>query len=670
MPALPTFSAYHDALMAKLDELNTSIQGITTTVQANTTAVQAVQGQVAALQGTPGKTMQDIYDKIDSSTADLTQVEASLNNIDNLFGILTSSTDNPAYAQINDLADLLKILMNPAEHTDYFNLHELRIAITGQTFVDAVETESYAPTLEGIIKKLTNLQGTPTSSRQGLVDNRTDLRNILDALASPPSIGTEDPVEWWDTLADILDAGADAADIVDFILSLLRTAGDAAQVGTTGATAIGQWVTALALAVIAMQNNNAQLTRTDIRNNTDDMSMYLDALTARYGGVDPDRVGLYDVRVDIGTAVAFLSNIRSWIEYMYPAIACICEWLKKIENNTSEVVFGLDGGITRPPALATTAPVSEHCQRSFWFMDQMIAVIKIFEAMDRAVTEEMVRRAFLKNFYDSEKGFNVPISDQYARSIARYCKFVKSTNDGADFAGIISVLEIDTATRNALQNSIFSAASASAAQSAWESTALNTIGDTGSGYSYLNTEEKRLIAALVFPELLNALFNGEIPRDPTELSGYSTDCSGLGGSGSVSIPPGGWNYSLYYRRPVADEDINPADDRIVAFYGSRHDKDETIFSDFWSMSDRWTITTNLRGWRFYGQIKADKQTRYSVECYDAGVLIATSGPTGSQTEITVDTSSVQFLIVDATALNGSVGIFTPTEISGWPFAGS
>jgi hypothetical protein len=586
MPPLPTFSAYHDALMAKLDELNTSIQGITTAVQGNTVAVQAVQAEVAALKGTPGKTMQDIYDKIDSSTADLTQVEASLNNIDNLLGILTSSTDNPAYAQINDLADLLKILMNPAGHTDYFNLHELRIAITGQTFVDAVETESYAPTIEGIIKKLTNLQGTPTSSREGLVDNRTDLRNIFDALSGPPVVGTEDPVNWWDEVQDMISLASNgidiATDLYDFFNRAAGTAAQAATAGTTGATAIGQWITAMALAVIAMQMTNAQGTRVLIKQNTDDIKANSDTLINDVP--ETGKINLYSLYERLGLTNGELGYIRGELGYIrghtgiipiiasetqqtgytnlkdlditldfilselnmlmnYPnrvnlasileALVCICPWLARISQNTEALAY-LDHGnapLLEDP-LDSSGPATRHCERSYWLMFELLDILRAFNRNENHITISEVRDIYHKNFVTKTKsGFQTYLTDEAAKRISLRVNRVLRINADFRLEPLINAITNDAGVWDDLQNAIYSAASASAALSNW----VAAIEGWDAYNVYITHDERELLKAVLPAGLLNEVFAGHIPLDQSELDDYSSDCSGLGGGGD----PGG-----------------------------------------------------------------------------------------------------------------------------------
>jgi hypothetical protein len=528
MPPLPTFSAYHDALMAKLDELNTSIQDITTAVQGNTVAVQAVQAEVAALKGTPGKTMQDIWDMLD-------------------------------------------ILMDVNPSASYTNLRN----VMGVELQDAAEFVDYPPTLGGILAKIQNLQGGAMTSRQGYPDQRVRLKTIYDALANPPVTGTEEPVNWWDDLADILDAGSDAADIIDFILSLLRTAGDAAQVGTTGATAIGQWVTALALAVIAMQNNNAQGTRVLIKQNTDDIKANSDTLindVPETGKINLhslyDRLGLisgelgyirghtgiipiiasetqqtgYTNLKDLDITLDFiLSEMNMLMNYpnrvnlasILEALVCICPWLARISQNTEALAY-LDHGNAPllDDSLATSSAAPRHCERSFWLMFELLDVLRAFNRNENHITISEVRDIYHKNFVTKTKsGFQTYLTDEAAKRISLRVNRVLRINNDFRLEPLIDAITNDAGVWDDLQNAIYSAASASAALSNW----VAAIDGWDAYDVYITHDERELLKAVLPAGLLNEVFAGHIPLDQSELDDYSSDCSGLGGGGD----PGG-----------------------------------------------------------------------------------------------------------------------------------
>jgi hypothetical protein len=171
MPVLPTFSAYHDALIAKLDELKTSIDAISgpdsrtltdiyNKLDTTDTALQdillALRGSTAptdnilwALRGvSAGKEASDTRNVIDAAPTLAGDIVVDMSTVETLLNTLLSDTADPAYTQMIDLyqklallEEYLATLVSDDIETNRTNLESLRsILAASDTKLTAIET--------------------------------------------------------------------------------------------------------------------------------------------------------------------------------------------------------------------------------------------------------------------------------------------------------------------------------------------------------------------------------------------------------------------------------------------------------------------------------------------------------------------------------------------------
>jgi hypothetical protein len=187
MPVLPTFSAYHDALIAKLDELKTSIDAISgpdsrtltdiyNKLDTTDTALQdillALRGSTAptdnilwALRGvSAGKEASDTRNVIDAAPTLAGDIVVDMTTVETLLNTLLSDTADPTYVQLVDLyqklallEEYLATLVSDDIETNRTNLESLRsILAASDTKLTAIEayTADITPAIEDLESSL------------------------------------------------------------------------------------------------------------------------------------------------------------------------------------------------------------------------------------------------------------------------------------------------------------------------------------------------------------------------------------------------------------------------------------------------------------------------------------------------------------------------------------
>jgi hypothetical protein len=169
--------------------------------------------------------------------------------------------DTPSpIARLGEIAERIGILQGNAlvdpSDEDYLNRDQLGA--------------SYSPTIEGILTKLTAMQGPPVSGREAVIPYRLNMYRMAKLSGLVEVINGEDPTNWWQLFLDVLGGTSDLVDLADdlaeMMVRIFGTGADAVTAGSTSATAVGQWITALSLAVIAYQNNADLVKQIQMRN--------------------------------------------------------------------------------------------------------------------------------------------------------------------------------------------------------------------------------------------------------------------------------------------------------------------------------------------------------------------------------------------------------------------
>jgi hypothetical protein len=300
------------------------------------------------------------------------------------------------------------------------------------------------------------------------------------------------------------------------------------------------------------------------------------------------------------------------------------------------------------PAEASSSAGSVDCQRIRWLLDVLRVIGEgVFARMP--ITKQGIQDAY-------QRTMGVLIGGERSSIIASKALDYMMTM-GADWIAWTNwFATIEDTLRCALYNST----SPSDAYSNWNI----TLDQLGAGGTHLAS----ILKLMLWGDILNDLFDGNLPLNPFGLSPYSTDCSDCGGGGVVlpEAPPGGWDYVASYGRagsassPNAHPTLGP---EYVAFWwetsaGQRVDSEQTRV---WTMPDRWTVAENLRGYKIYPNNSVYVQT--TAEIYDNGVLIGTVN--NSVWTVDVDTTSVMIKITSG--FPGSVNVRNPSQVSGWPF---
>jgi hypothetical protein len=525
-------------------------------------------------------------------------------------------------ADNTELKAYWEILLKTGAEPGYYNLFE----IAGVPLTDSEEFITYPPTLGGILAKLQNIQGAALTSREGWTNERTKLKTIYDALSAPPPAGTDDPINWWQEVKDIIDligTGVDiTTDLYDFLSRTANTAANAATTGTTGATAIGQWVTAMALALIAAQMNQAQGTRITIRNNTNALPT-----------IETNTAALPDIELHLSAIGAHMDDLladdsvsgKTNLYDLLQELECICKNTRKrlsIQGAPEEIQEPeeLDAEPITPPATDTW------CQRVQWLVDRIAFVIGRMDSVPVVTAQEIFHLHVEELDTYPNRVINLELAD-YANRILNSKDTLSDAVDAIDN------------NKAALVSSIYSATGPQTAQAGWASAvdALNLTGD-----------EKLLVTVLVGPEVLNRLFREAIPLEPFELSFFDPDfCTSNGGGGNGG---GGTTYEgIGPFQMGGGGEVSP----VYGWQAWRIGRDPIIGNDPninqnpLSTVDTWTVAEDMHGWRVIYQLLVGIP-EFDIVVYDNGSEVqripAISAKLHSAaSEITVHTTSVNIV---------------------------
>lgn len=343
-------------------------------------------------------------------------------------------------------------------------------------------------------------------------------------------------------------------------------------------------------------------------------------------------------------AAADHTNLYNLMEYL----RCICDTNRDLVTLAENDVVQ-PGAVIPENAVTDTGSVS--CQRIRWLLDMLREIGKdLFGYKPTSVVA-------IDQDYTFYLGVGVPTERMF--TIAEAVNSWLNTY-GANW---IMWTEWYDPIADDLRCVLYSATSPSDAYGAWNT----TLDDLGAGALALPT----VLKAMVWGGLLNWLFDGTLPHDPSVLDNYSSDCSDCTGGGSPfpTVPPGGWGKSWAYGRwPAGNQNAHPTTPELVAFWYIYEPTGETVSKEQFgtdSGPDRWTITDNLRGYEIAMLITEFADPH--AEVYDNGVLVTTLGAQGNvEHTFTSDTTSVQIKIVSG--YPGSIVVRNPSQNSGWPFS--
>jgi hypothetical protein len=563
-------------------------------------AIDAVIAAINDLQGPDNRTLTDIWNKLDAS-GDNTAIETSLDEL-------------KAYWEI-----LLKVGVEPG----YYNLFE----IAGVPLSDTEEAIQYPPTLGGILKKLQNIQGAPLTSREGELNQRTKLKTIYDALSAPPPAGTEDPINWWERVKDIIDligTGVDiTTDLYDFLRSTANTAANAATTGTTGATAIGQWVTAMALALIAAQMNQAQNTRITIRNNTN-LLPTIETNTAHLSDIDLaiSAIGAHMDDLLADDSVSGKTNLYDLLQ----ELECICRNTRKRLAIDGRPIETQDPEPLEPDPI-TAPPADTWCQRVQWMVDRIAFILSSMDALPVVTAQEIFHLHVEELDTYPNTTINLALAD-YANRVLNSKDTLSDAQDA-----------IDNNT-SALVASVYDASGPEAAQAAWAG-AVDALSITG--------DEKVLITFFVGPEVLNRLYREEIPLEPFELTFFDPEsCTGGGGGGGGG--GGETEWGAYGFGMAGNQWVHPVYEWRAWRLGEDPlgiDIDGNPTPNPLNVVTEWSINEDLFGWRVtYNLLVGIPQ--FDIVIYSAGAEVQRIPALDAKfynpaAEITVHTGNVEIV---------------------------
>jgi hypothetical protein len=255
-------------------------------------------------------------------------------------------------------------------------------------------------------------------------------------------------------------------------------------------------------------------------------------------------VGLYDVRSDLGSMTTFLELIRNHtldtkgamdvlvndgpnpdrtnLYDLLQQLICTCQQLQQVVAINTSILANLPGPSTiiymGDASNSTAQP--DHCQRVRWLIDAIYSYVTIPELdIDNpgpggvgGQTASSVQAA-----YQRWVGVEVPTSR--AQEIAQATTMIYR---GMTFPGGLSMLQtLYNDNRDAMICALYEGSNPSAAMAAWKShwdTYSSELAGPG------------LLRLLVWPDMLNQLYDGHIPLDDAHSS-YSNDCSNCNGGG-------------------------------------------------------------------------------------------------------------------------------------------
>jgi hypothetical protein len=570
MPALPSLSHYfdqlnanHTAMMSKLDEVIGAVQAVGTAVQGVETAVQGVQ---TGLSG--------ISDQITAEGVKLTAIEAQTHGVkpalDTISGQITAEgvklTAIEGYTAgitpaVQAVETAVQALRGTGDTTLYDLLQELQAVETatqsirgdktlediynllvslqgGTTFSDLATGEVIDCTLRGLIEKIHKLQGLPLDPRSGETQyTQVTFRTLYDILGGADP-GTAEPLDIWGSVTDAMDFLDDGLSIIDHIRGWGQLGATAANVGTSAATAVGTYITAAALAVISYQITSLHSALLHNKLATEDVATGMNALTSET--TTAGRVGLVDVRSDLAAQLGSLAGISGQITAEGVKLTAIegytADFVAQLEllmsgeqhqtgtnladllvklhcicQGVSELVLNAPAGdvnMLEPPAGGTGGSVD--CQRARWITVGMPAVVGVAGGYSGSTNEATVRNVV-------GQSWGVQLSDASAREWANLLNKIVLADLGDTLWSDYGTLESDI--RCALVN----ASGASAARSS-----IVSIADGAPSGELLI---RQMIAAAFPIEVLNALYSGIIPLNPSVLDIHSSDCSDCAPSG-------------------------------------------------------------------------------------------------------------------------------------------
>jgi hypothetical protein len=207
MPVLPTFSAYHDALIAKLDELKASIDAISGPDSRTLTDIYnkldstdiALQDILLALRGSTaptdnilwalrgisaGKEASDTRNVIDAAPTISGDVMVDMTTVETLLTALLSDTADPTYVQLIDLyqklstlEESLATLISSSIESGFTNLESLRsILAASDTKLTSIEADAseITPAIKDLESSLLSIDYCCTDGIEPITDEPPD----------------------------------------------------------------------------------------------------------------------------------------------------------------------------------------------------------------------------------------------------------------------------------------------------------------------------------------------------------------------------------------------------------------------------------------------------------------------------------------------------------------
>jgi hypothetical protein len=339
------------------------------------------------------------------------------------------------------------------------------------------------------------------------------------------------------------------------------------------------------------------------------------------------------------------------------ALECIC-------RNTTFILIELPStepyGQSSQPAAGLSQP-ADLCQRVRWLVNNIL--LSGFAILNTPP----ITKARVLDVYQREIG--VPVPGEFAADIAMIANaYHRDIAVPQGISAPIAWMDYMAPFTDEMVCTLFEGGTAQQSLAKWH------VYWDGKGAGALPFPS--LAKDMIWGDLINALFSQGIPLADSQAALYSNDCSGCNSVGNIvpTTPPGGWNTSRCSHCAYSANDpyANPSDPQLVYFY--RDDPTKYDFANYFSskgeMPDRWTITTNLKGWKVGFGVLDPFPPGYDIEIYDAGALLATldgSIANPPEYDFAADTNSIQLRI---TSGYNSACLRTPIESSGWPFTGS